>query len=207
MTSNMLIQALRGGTTKTASSVDTGLTDPVYVEKLASAVDFICENLDDDPVPSTDPQKTASAAEPETTPLTAPVDLTARLRERLHAKLQTKQAAAPEDTVIENVLGRLISLRSAPAVKTAAVAVPEDDPPEETESAPADEVPAVKTAQVGETLAEMLDGALHANELEEGVPQDRSKIASVRGNEGPKARKAVVDSLKGKLMAKFGKEA
>lgn len=212
MSSKSLIQELMsGGKEKTAAPVDTSsLTDPVFVEKLASAVDFISDNLLGLGVaPKVTLVKKADAEVVPAEPVLAPVaDLQSRLRASLQAKIQEKQneETAADSELVNSVMGKLLRLRTEePADKVAPVMETEQEEsagssePEETE---------VKAASVEDlTLADVLNGALRANELEETVPQEQSKTASVRGKEGPKARKAAVESLKQGLLAKFGKEA
>jgi hypothetical protein len=230
MTPSKLIQALTGNAEPVADVSDPGMTDPVFVEKLASAVDFISESMGSDEkvaspeedlidqvvAESVDAEtETKTEAKPEAKTESAPVaDLGERLRKQLHARIQAKKDATVEpdktDETNENVLGKLLELRPSAgpdaeeAPETAPVA--EDEPAEETDSAPADEEVGEKAASADLSLAEVLEGALQANELEEGV-QELPKTASVRGVEGPKARKAAIDTLKKGLMAKFGKEA
>tara|TARA_Y100000310_G_scaffold315468_1_gene366033 strand:- start:6685 stop:7533 length:849 start_codon:yes stop_codon:yes gene_type:complete len=126
---NKLIEKLAGGdSSAVAESVETAtseqnITDPVYVEKLASAVDFIVDNMEslEEPVnkPTQDEKvaiiKEALSRDPSTgrfvsdkavappTPESATPDITSNvtditqaLRDRLQAKLVTKQEAAKE---------------------------------------------------------------------------------------------------------------
>ena len=207
MTANKLIQALTSGAHREPAHTDPSLTDAVFVEKLASAVEFINENFDSLPVSVGAVQAFQKKADAEPGAGAPVTDLAARLRERLHAKLQSRQAAEPDDQTTENVLGQLLRLRaSAPAAEPAEEAPPADLP-EETEPDQSGEVVTERAAQADLSLAEVLAGALQANELGEGVQTERPKTASVRGTEGQTARKAAVESLKKGLMAKFGKEA
>jgi hypothetical protein len=218
MTPSKLIQALTGSADPVTDTSDPGMTDPVFVEKLASAVDFISESMGSDDEGAS-PEETLidrvvaesvdpDAAEPKAEP--APVaDLGERLRKQLHARIQAKSVPAEPDKTTENVLGKLLELRPSAGpdvVETDEAAPVAEDEPEETDSAPADEEVGEKAASADLSLAEVLAGALQANELEEGVSEP-PKTASVRGVEGPKARKAAIDTLKQGLMAKFGKEA
>lgn len=211
MTPDKLIQALAGGTRGVAASSDTphnaALADSVFVEKLASAVDFIFESLGT--------VEKAASAEETSAPAPTQQDIAARLRERLHARAQAKAPAPAAEPSDEGVLGKLIRLRSH--AEPASVedeghsnAVDEDDPEDwayDTNSTQVDDEVGEKAASASLTLAEVLEGALQANELEQVVREELPKTASVRGIEGPKARKAAINTLKQGLMAKLGKGA
>lgn len=231
MSSSKLIQSLMGTKpiTKVAST-EPGLTDPVYVEKLASAIDFIHDNYD-----SFGLDKTAAAYAPAhkaedkaghkaslmkalAKEKAAPaVDskmadkVKASLAEGLKKKMKTKEAdvAVQDDAVVQSVLAKLLRMRGEVEVPAEEKADEAPEPAQETESLPEEgEATEVKAASLADlSLADVLEGALRANELEEGVSKERSKTASVRGEKGPMARKAAVESLKQGLMAKFGKEA
>lgn len=226
MSSSKLIQSLMGAkpVTKTASA-EPGLTDPVYVEKLASAIDFINDHYEtlemskvaaakSAPVAGKMPAKEMEVTKAITAP---PVDdkmadkVRASLAESLKKRLKKKEAEASvqDDAVVQSVLGKLLRMRAeveAPAEEKAEEA-PEQQPQTEPDS-PVEEETEVKAASLADlSLADVLEGALRANELEEGVSKERSKTASVRGEKGPMARKAAVQTLKQGLMAKFGKEA
>lgn len=229
MSSSKLIQSLMGTKpiTKVASA-EPGLTDPVYVEKLASAIDFIHDNYESfglDKVAAYAPTHKAedkaghkaslmkALAKEKATPA---VDskmadkVKASLAEGLKKKMKTKEAdvAVQDDAVVQSVLAKLLRMRGEVEVP-AEKAEETPEPAQETESLPEEgEATEVKAASLADlSLADVLEGALRANELEEGVSKERSKTASVRGEKGPMARKAAVESLKQGLMAKFGKEA
>lgn len=231
MSSNKLIRDLMGTnkTVKTASVESSQLTDPVYVEKLASAIDFIHDNYETFglskeamhvPGHSADDKKSAFkkmiAAKEEKEEMAAPHGQMAdkvksKLVEGLKDRMKKKEAEASvqDDAVVQSVLGKLLRMRAeveAPAEEKAEEA-PEQQPQTEPDS-PVEEETEVKAASLADlSLADVLEGALRANELEEGVSKERSKTASVRGEKGPMARKAAVQTLKQGLMAKFGKEA
>jgi hypothetical protein len=231
MSSSKLIQDLMGPskTVKTASAEIAQPTDPVYVEKLASAIDFINDNLESiglnkaaamAPVP--DDKKAAlkkmladKAAQhgAEAAPAadkTMADRVKAKLVDGLKDRLKKKEAEAvvQDDAVVQSVMGKLLRMRvSTEAPAAEAVETPAQHSVENSESHE-DEDTEGKTASLADlSLADVLEGALRANELEEGVSKERSKTASVRGTKGPMARKAAVLTLKEGLMAKFGKEA
>lgn len=220
MSSRDVLRSLTGAsTTKVAAAApaaDSTLTDPVYVEKLASALDFIHDNFGvlglDKVAAAMPPHKPAKGPAAE-----APVDpkmadkIKASLAERLKQKLKTKEAeAAVQDTEVSKaVLSKLLRMRTEVEAPVAEVAVETPEVEPEIEPAPhSGEVTGKASASLADlSLADVLQGALRANELEEGVSKERSKTASVRGEQGPMARKVAVESLKQGLMAKFGKEA
>lgn len=232
MSSKKLIQDLMGTkqVVKTASAESPTLTDPVYVEKLASAIDFIHDNYETFglskeamhvPGHSADDKKAAfkkmlaakakeEKKEPEAAPQMAD-KMKSKLVEGLKDRMKKKEAEASvqDDAVVQSVLGKLLRMRAeveVPAEEKAEEA-PEQQPQTEPDS-PVEEETEVKAASLADlSLADVLEGALRANELEEGVSKERSKTASVRGEKGPMARKAAVQTLKQGLMAKFGKEA
>lgn len=232
MSSKKLIQDLMGTkpTIKTASVEPSNLTDPVYVEKLASAIDFIHDNYEAFGIakeaaamavpekkmdlPKGAPKKGMIVREEMVTITSGPQmadKVKSKLVEGLKDRLKKKEAEAStqDDAVVQSVLGKLLRMRAeveAPAEEKADEA-PEQQPEKESES-PVEEETEVKAASLADlSLADVLNGALRANELEEGVSKERSKTASVRGEKGPMARKAAVQTLKEGLMAKFGKEA
>lgn len=230
MSSSKLIQSLMGTkpVTKTASA-EPGLTDPVYVEKLASAIDFIhdhYETLEMSKVaaakkmpPSAEKMPAKVIVQEEVSIMKAAPSKTddkmadkirSSLTEGLKKRLKKKEAeaAVQDDAVVQSVLGKLLRMRAeVEAPVETAVEAPEQQPEKESES-PEEEETEVKAASLADlSLADVLEGALRANELEEGVSKERSKTASVRGEKGPMARKAAVQTLKEGLMAKFGKEA
>jgi hypothetical protein len=211
------------------ASVEPGLTDPVYVEKLASAIDFIHDNYESfglDKVAAYAPAHKAGDKPGHKPPFMKAVakeekaapavdskmadKVKASLAEGLKKKMKTKEAdvAVQDDAVVQSVLAKLLRMRGEVEVP-AEKAEETPEPAQETESLPEEgEATEVKAASLADlSLADVLEGALRANELEEGVSKERSKTASVRGEKGPMARKAAVESLKQGLMAKFGKEA
>ena len=166
-TLDVLIQKLAGADSSSSSAVDetankdtdtvlNTMTDPVFVEKLASAVDFIVDQLD----PSADPQKTEEVD--ETKQASVPeaytqhiIDIAASqdtegvsrisnvLKSRLLAKQQDnekKAAAATSNDAAElakTVLGKLSKLRPNVADEETITETKEASPMEE---APLEEV-------------------------------------------------------------------
>lgn len=220
-------------TVKTASAGSAGsapLTDPVYVEKLASAIDFINDNLESfslDKVamaaPASSDKKAAlkkmlaaKAAEhgakgsppaaDKTMADRVKAGLVSGLKERL--KKKEAEAAVQDDAVTQAVLGKLLRMRAGAETPAAEAVEASVQPPVEEPASQEDKDTEDRPASLADlSLADVLEGALRANELEEGVSKERSKTASVRGEKGPMARKAAVQTLKEGLMAKFGKEA
>ena len=232
MSSSKLIQDLMGPskTVKTASVGSDQMTDPVYVEKLASAIDFINDNLGSfelSKVAAVAPagsdkkaalkkmladkaaEKGAKTAPPASNKSMAD-EMKAKLVDGLKDRLKKKEARAEvqDSAITQAVMDKLLRMRAdAGTPADEVVETPAQPPIDEPESIK-DEDTEGKTAGLADlSLAEVLEGALRANELEEGVSKERSKTASVRGEKGPMARKAAVQTLKEGLMAKFGKEA
>ena len=217
-----LIERLAGAnvsdeTTSAAPQESAGEhTDPVYVEKLASAVDFIIDNfMPDEEIPTEvqeeDEEKIASVAA-----------LSERLKDSLQTKLAAKKQEGPKDNEIaEAVLGKLLQLRSASADASGSDDTADEDGDDEVEallkanedtdetsvSDEADGVAAEKAASVEDySLADVLHAALENTDEQNESADESVKTAGVRGSEGPIARKEATQRLKDKLLAKVGKE-
>jgi len=218
-----------------ATVLSDSLTDPVFVEKLASAVDFIVDQYpNQQEEPQTQVSETAAPVASEVTEETPVVENVSQIsdlmRERLQAQLakKTETETVEEDQqasqVAQNVLGRLLALRSGSSEEeteveekpeTASVEPLEEafetspysnDEPEVSNEASSEEE--VKAASVDQSLADVLNAALSSDEqVQESVPDEDAKTAGVRGGNGPKARKQGVEVLKEKLLATVGKEA
>tara|TARA_B100000131_G_scaffold166520_1_gene160980 strand:- start:3892 stop:4680 length:789 start_codon:yes stop_codon:yes gene_type:complete len=141
-----LIQKLAGAPSSVSASDSTEgevpvvdrveLIDPVYVEKLASAVDFIMDNWSGEEEvlateSDTDPTETKEAAAEVVAPVQnqAPPEETVSamsdlLRNKLQARMSEKTAAAEQETnqnnkdVAEAILGKLLQLKSSADVAT-----------------------------------------------------------------------------------------
>lgn len=241
-TLDVLIQKLAGANSESSAAktvieeaavVSDSVTDPVFVEKLASAVDFIVDNLADQQEESQATNQQTPVEEAPTEPteeVTTVSDISDLLKERLHKRLAEKKdqnAEAVNETksqFAENVLGKLLELRSnsSEEVPEEEKSLSEDDSlseafdaePYSQESEDAShEVPEeaeVKAASAEEhqSLADVLNAALSSDEqVQESVPTEDMKTAGVRGGNGPLARKQGVEILKEKLLATVGKEA
>jgi len=181
--------------------------DADYVEKLASAVEFVLSDGEpkQEPTPT---EKTASA----------PVDLSAVLREKLRARTQEKTAskvAADEQRLVGTVLGRLQELRQAKLAHSEAATtegqtgegatakVADAAPVTPTEEEPAgvagDEKPPLNLADL---LQRVVEGDGSPAEGSTSTPAEGAKTASVAGGSGaPKSRKEAVDLMRSRIMA------
>lgn len=168
----------------------TQLVDPVYVEKLASAVDYI---VDSTVVYQEDLTKQASAESVS--------EFTQSLKSRLQEKLASKkQEGSNETELMSNILTRLKQLKHSPV----------EEHEEKTAEAVEDiaEYDLSQDQEVGdESLADILSEALNADELNESVPSEENvKTAESRGD-SPLAKNEATRMLKGRLLAKLGREA
>ncbi len=168
----------------------TQLVDPVYVEKLASAVDYI---VDSTTAHQEDLMKQASAESVN--------EFTQSLKSRLQEKLASKkQEGSNETELMSNILTRLKQLKHSPV----------EEHEEKTAEAIEDvaEYDLSQDQEVGdESLADILSEALNADELNESVPSEENvKTAESRGD-SPLAKNEATRMLKGKLLAKLGREA
>tara|TARA_Y100000114_G_scaffold157273_1_gene188694 strand:- start:7159 stop:7854 length:696 start_codon:yes stop_codon:yes gene_type:complete len=194
-------------------------TNPVYVEKLASAVDFIVDSISS--------EKTASVAEVAEEKVVEEVaevsEISAKLKQSLQSRLMDKVAAkastevsAEDNALIQNVLGRLKGMKAATNVEAASETVEDEinqiyQTDENTEvSNEADGEAAVKAASADLSLADVLNAALGTDEQEtdsdQVVDDEVAKTANVQGSVGLSARKEVTNVLKEKLLAKIGGE-
>lgn len=194
-------------------------TNPVYVEKLASAVDFIVDSISS--------EKTASVAEVAEEQVVEEVaevsEISAKLKQSLQSRLMDKVAAkastevsAEDNALIQNVLGRLKGMKAATNVEAASETVEDEinqiyQTDENTEvSNEADGEAAVKAASADLSLADVLNAALGTDEQEtdsdQVVDDEVAKTANVQGSVGLSARKEVTNVLKEKLLAKIGGE-
>jgi len=194
-------------------------TNAVYVEKLASAVDFIVDSIGS--------EKTASVedvVEPTTVDeITEVSEISSRLKDSLQNRLKEKVAATatPKVTVednelIQNVLGRLKGMKASSNVEVSSDTVEDEinqiyqTDKEDTVSNEADGEAAVKAASADLSLADVLNAALGTDEQEtdsdQVVDDEVAKTANVQGSVGLSARKEVTSVLKEKLMAKIGGE-
>ena len=194
-------------------------TNPVYVEKLASAVDFIVDSISSEKTGSV-----AEVAEEKVVEEVAEVsEISAKLKQSLQSRLMDKVAAkastevsAEDNALIQNVLGRLKGMKAATNVEAASETVEDEinqiyQTDENTEvSNEADGEAAVKAASADLSLADVLNAALGTDEQEtdsdQVVDDEVAKTANVQGSVGLSARKEVTNVLKEKLLAKIGGE-
>jgi hypothetical protein len=219
---NELIQKLAGANAdeaeeSTSSNESNQLTDPVYVEKLASAVDFILDSYSGE-TPSDQTQETEKVASVS--------DISERLRVSLNEKLANVSSEAPADSaLIGNVLAKLKELRDErltqstgpdaditeheyffpqDEVEVEESPTSEDSNEETSASEEADEEVTLKAASVENfNLADIMSAALsNTDEHNESVSSENVKTAGVRGSTGPMARVEATQRLREKLMAK-----
>lgn len=197
-------------------------TDPVYVEKLASAVDFIVDSLGSEQITTTE-----EVVEESETDSGESVEKVAEISERLKRSLQerfkSKTAASAKAEVsdedrelINTVLGKLKGMKSSSNEETKVESVEEEvnqiygNDEEDSVSNEADGEAAVKAASADLSLADVLNAALSTDEQENDsaqvVDDDGVKTANVQGSNGLSARKEATNVLKEKLMAKIGGE-
>jgi len=217
---NQLIQKLAGAQTdndKTEPS-DTNtqaeITDTVYVEKLASAVDFIIDTWSGAPK-ADEVEKVASVT-----------DLSDKLRTRLQEKLADKQADETEHDAdfIDSIMGKLQELKAERAQQEEDVLegteniedlnlseeTPEEEQVEENSVSEETEEAVAKAASAeNSSLADVLSAALSTtsdhNESADSESES-AKTAGVTGSDGPMARKEATELLKQKLMANLNQE-
>lgn len=197
---NSLIEKLAAGGHANRPEADQSpsdqKTDPVYVEKLASAIDYIVDSQHTTEQQYQEPLAQQNVAD----------DLTSSIRNSLITKLAQKSRQGSDETaLVQNVLSRLMELRSS-----AEPEVVETAPVEKT-AEPDDYIPQAEEAQSGDiedlSLADILSSALGADETDESVPSEESvKTAEDRG-ESPLARKEVTGLLKNRLLTRLGQEA
>ena len=238
-----LIQKLAGANSSVSAAepvveatvLSDSLTDPVFVEKLASAVDFIVDQYpNQQEEPQTQVSETTAPAESEVTEEAPVVETVSQISDLMRERLQAQLAKKTEEETVEqdqqtsqvakNVLGKLLALRSdnptaeaevetepeedsvAPLEEAFDVSPYSNDEPEVSNESSIEEE--VKAASVDQSLADVLNAALSSDEqVQESVPDKDAKTAGVRGGNGPKARKQGVEVLKEKLLATVGKEA
>lgn len=198
----------------------SGKTDPVYVEKLASAVDFIVDSIGSEETT----ESVTETVEPEEaieTEVEKVSEISSRIRQSLQSRLKEKTAKKSEVSeedkqIIDNVLSRLKSM--TPSEGGSADETVEDEinqiyNTEETDvSNEADGEAAEKAASADLSLADVLNAALGTDEQEtdssQVVDDEAVKTANVQGSTGLTARKDATSILKEKLMAKIsGEEA
>lgn len=190
-------------------------TDPVYVEKLASAVDFIVDSIGNETTAPTKEAETEALVETEVTKV---ADISAKLRGSLQEKLKSKTAAktSNEDSeLIQSVLSRLKGMRAAEEVQSKTDSVEEEvnqiyGIEEDSDSNELDGEAAVKAASADLSLADVLNAALDTDgqvtDSDPVVDDEVAKTASVQGSNGLTARKEATSLLKEKLLAKIGSE-
>jgi len=142
MQPNTLIQDLLGRKPVVEVPARSDLTDPVFVEKLASAVDFICDNF-----PSAGPVARILEKRAEASSVVSGVsDLSERIRVSLMAKLQEKQklAESNDSDLVQSVMGKLLRMRTEAVV------------PQETEEP--ETVPEKTAASQEDDVAEHMEG-------------------------------------------------
>ncbi len=199
---NEILKSLEGPkaeeTTKVASAAS--LTDPVYVEKLASAVEFLAEKVE------ADPAETEEAASEEK--VASAGDIKSVLKAKLQGKLESlKQEETREvEKVASGVLETLKQFTRTPvqpeevddedAVKQAEAAA---DLEEETEAA--EDESQVSVDPAASTLLEML------GEADTESADDGAKTAEAREGEKPMSKDETLSLLKQKMSARQGKEA
>ena len=198
-------------------------TNPVYVEKLASAVDFIVDNLNEEQ-PETEKVAAAQKAAPKEDTNVSEISsrLRASLAEKLKAKTETKaeatnEASAEDQELIQNVLNRIKGMKVSTQEETTPTETVEDEVKQiydvnETEEPTneADGEAAEKAASADLSLADVLNAALgtdeQTNDSDQVVDDEVAKTANVQGSNGLGARKDATKILKERLMAKIGGE-
>lgn len=223
-----LIKKLAGASpsvteTSEVTSTENGVekTSPVYVEKLASAVDFIVDNLNSEEVET---EKVAAPQKPALDTDTNVSEISTRLRKSLAEKLKTKNEVKDETSneveskdkqLIDNVLSRLKGMKASTQEETKTETVEDeinqiynndtDEPQME-----ADGEAAEKAASADLSLADVLNAALGTDEQttdsDHVVDDEVAKTANVQSSSGLGARKDATKILKERLMAKIGGE-
>lgn len=206
------------------ASAEAGVekTSPVYVEKLASAVDFIVDSL------SGEEAGTEKVAAPQKQSLeqdTNVSEISTRLRKSLADKLKAKNDVKAETTnedsakdkeLIDNVLNRLKDMKASTQEETKSETV-EDEVKQiynmeeaEEPQMEADGEAAEKAASADLSLADVLNAALGTDEQKTDsdlvVDDEVAKTANVQSSSGLGARKDATKVLKERLMAKIGGE-
>ena len=223
-----LIKKLAGASPSVAEKseevlVETGSvkTDPVYVEKLASAIDFIVDNISSEEHTDSvqEVSETIEVEEPEVEKVS---DISTKIRQSLQSRLMEKTAkkkseVSDEDKqIINTVLSRLKSLKPSEGEVVEESVEDEINQIYKTEdtdvSNEADGEAAEKAASADLSLADVLNAALGTDEQETDssqiVDDEAVKTANVQGSTGLTARKDATNVLKEKLLAKIsGEEA
>lgn len=179
-----LLESLESKSEETAEVVDESLTGSEYVEKLASAVEFM---LNDTEAATT--EKTAAPKDADVS------NVSNRLLEALQDKLKNKdtERSSEEDEFIAAVIDR-VNAEEPPAEKN------EVDVAEEAESAHDEGEEVAKAASAKRTLTQMLrDKHLNRTEdADESATQDSVKTAASR-------EVNVSDLLRNSLLRKVGR--
>ena len=182
---------------------DVESVDAVFVEKLASAVDFIVDGFGrvetDTPVQEDSAQSGAADA------------LRARLLEKRSARAKAEEVVEETTKVSSTVLSRLLKERAE--TKTAAAAAPAEvhhqeeiaDTGDDTHMAPSNE-DVGDTAEAGGTLAEVLTAALGTGEQDYESAPEGVETGDVHGSDEPIAGMNAVERMKTALMAQVGTE-
>lgn len=241
-TLDVLIKKLAGANSTSSEAeavveeavVSDSITDPVFVEKLASAVDFIVDNFAEEQEESHAKQEEVVKVAEEAAQTEKPTDVSQisailknRLQQRFEEKTAEKNDAVEEGNtqLAKDILGKLLVLKSnkSEPVETPVKEASTEEAPleqvfeqdgynEESEDV-SNETPEeveVKSASADEsqTLADVLNAALSSDEqVQESVQEEDAKTAGVRGGNGSSTRKQGVEVLKEKLLATVGKEA
>jgi hypothetical protein len=228
---NQLIQTLAGvddtpGAPAAPDSQPSVCVSKEYVEKLASAIEFIVDNLPTEPgraEESGDVVKSASVED-------ATARLRASLKEKIAAKRESRTTGDVQSKLAKTVLGRLMELKddrpvteeeTAEAVELGADEVfaaysSSGSGPEVFHEPQTTQNPETAEAEVAEKAASVgypgLPGVLR-EALGSSEPNDsltyvgETKTAGVRGGVGaPRARKEATELLKERLMAMVGQE-
>jgi len=196
------------------------LTESLYVEKLASAVEhMLTEGTPAKPAPVVESAKAEATGVAE------------RLRAQLKAKLVDKSKATSDskNEMANAIIARLKGMKAQTApepeaeenddqdaqifymdeakaedVKTEGETDAQTTTEDTSEDSTADTV--AKAASANLSLAEVLEASFGADESDKSVTSGDVKTAGVRGDVEPMARKTATDLLRKRLMAKVGKE-
>lgn len=235
-TLNELIENLQTKEPDAEKSAAQSVLDPEYVEKLASAVEFIVDR--------TVEEKPAAEKTEEAPPATV-VDLTEILKKGLQGKIDAKKKEeTDEQKLTEAVLAKLLKKRSSEAevaaeksesekeeapvdnVEDLFYSDTEEDSAEaeetQNESSESSEAPSAtevdsdteEVAEVSTEKAASIDdmslsdiiGDALSGDMSTSTLEEGTKTAGVRLEDGPKAKKEVTASLKKKLLAAVGRE-
>jgi hypothetical protein len=216
-----LIKRLAGtadeGTDVSHNEDTASYTESAYVEKLASAVEFI---LSESETPETIAPEVADASSTE--------DVAAKLKASLKAKLtqSSKKTSDSKEEMASAIISRLKGMHLVTDADPKPKKDESDDQDEQlfyadtadenaitdtdnssdtTEVTDTDE-PVLKAASAEVTLAEVLEASFSADEPDTSITDGDVKTAGVRGDVEPMARKTATDLLRKRLMAKVGKE-